>query len=134
MILSNKRIKMALIRLCGCAGWSAPFVVRKQPMTVFSCRGPKYDVLQSLNIVFILPNTAVSDEMLHILALIWAFTGCQSTRFGVSSIQRITYYLNRTYNASDQLATGSVWSNLEPSHVCLQMKRTFTIVHLIISF
>ena len=43
MILSNKQITRALIRLRGWAGWSAPNVVRKPPKTGFSCQA-KFDV------------------------------------------------------------------------------------------
>ena len=35
MVLSKKRITMALIRLHGCAGWSAPVLFCKAPMTDF---------------------------------------------------------------------------------------------------
>ena len=42
MILSNKRITKALIRLCGCAGWSAPFLFANPLRQVFSPRGPYY--------------------------------------------------------------------------------------------
>ena len=70
---------MALIRLRGCAGWSATFVVRKPLMIVFSCRGPMYDVLQSLNIVFILANSANPGEMSQFWPFSWVLTGCQST-------------------------------------------------------
>ena len=30
MVLSKKRITKALIRLCGCAGWSAPVLLKKE--------------------------------------------------------------------------------------------------------
>ena len=43
MILSKKRITKALIRLRGCAGWSAPVLFAKPRRQVFSRRGP-YDV------------------------------------------------------------------------------------------
>ena len=42
MILSNKQITKALIRLCGCAGWSAPLLFANSQIQVFSRRGP-YD-------------------------------------------------------------------------------------------
>ena len=38
MILCNKQIK-ALIRLRGCAGWSAPLLFAKPRRQVFSCQG-----------------------------------------------------------------------------------------------
>ena len=40
MILSKKRITKALIRLRGCAGWSAPVLFAKPLKTGFSRRGP----------------------------------------------------------------------------------------------
>ena len=40
MILSNERITKALIRLRGCAGWSAPLLFIKPRSLGFSCRGP----------------------------------------------------------------------------------------------
>ena len=35
--------------------------------------------LQSLNVIFILANSAGPDEMLHLVHFIWVFTVCQST-------------------------------------------------------
>ena len=40
MIISTKRITKALIRLRGCAGWSAPVLFAKPRRQVFSRRGP----------------------------------------------------------------------------------------------
>ena len=40
MMLSNKRITKALIRLRGCAGWSAPLLFANLRRQVFSRRGP----------------------------------------------------------------------------------------------
>ena len=40
MICSNDRRPKALIRLGGCAGWSAPFVVSKSPKTCFLALRP----------------------------------------------------------------------------------------------
>ena len=40
MILSNKGIIKALIRLRGCAGWSAPLLFANPQRQVFSQRGP----------------------------------------------------------------------------------------------
>ena len=40
MILYNKRITKALIRLRGCAGWSAPLLFANHGRQVFSRRGP----------------------------------------------------------------------------------------------
>ena len=40
MILYNKRITKALIRLRGCAGWSAPLLFENLRSQVFSRRGP----------------------------------------------------------------------------------------------
>ena len=40
MILSKKRITKALIRLRGCAGWSAPLLIANRQRQVFSRRGP----------------------------------------------------------------------------------------------
>ena len=44
MILSNKRIIMALIRLRGCAGWSVPLLLANAQRQVFSRRGPYCDL------------------------------------------------------------------------------------------
>ena len=41
MILSKKRITKALIRLCGCAGWSAPVLFANPRRQGFSHCGPK---------------------------------------------------------------------------------------------
>ena len=38
MILCNERITKALIRLCGCAGWSAPLLFANHRRQVFSRR------------------------------------------------------------------------------------------------
>ena len=40
MVLSKKRITKALIRLRGCAGWSAPLLFATLRRQVFSWRGP----------------------------------------------------------------------------------------------
>ena len=40
ILLSNKRITKALIRLRGCAGWSAPVLFAKPRRQVFSRQGP----------------------------------------------------------------------------------------------
>ena len=40
MTLSNKQITKALIRLCGCAGWSAPLLFANHRRQVFSHHGP----------------------------------------------------------------------------------------------
>ena len=40
MILSKKRVIKALIRLRGCAGWSAPVLFANPPRQVVSRRGP----------------------------------------------------------------------------------------------
>ena len=40
MILSKMRITKALIRLSGCAGWSAPVLFEKNRRQIFSRRGP----------------------------------------------------------------------------------------------
>ena len=42
MILSTKRITKALIRLRGCAGWSAPVLFATPRRPGFSRRGPYY--------------------------------------------------------------------------------------------
>ena len=42
MLLSKKRITKALIRLRGCAGWSAPLLFANHRRQVFSRRGPYY--------------------------------------------------------------------------------------------
>ena len=39
MVLSKTRITRALIRLCGCAGWSAPLLFANPGRQVFSGRG-----------------------------------------------------------------------------------------------
>ena len=39
MILSNKQITKALIRLCRCAGWSALLLFASPPKQIFLCRG-----------------------------------------------------------------------------------------------
>ena len=43
MILFKKRITKALIRLRGCAGWSAPVLFANHRRQVFSRRGPNYN-------------------------------------------------------------------------------------------
>ena len=40
MLFSEKRITKALIRLCGCAGWSAPLLFANLQGQVFSCCSP----------------------------------------------------------------------------------------------
>ena len=57
MILSNKRITKALIRLCGCPGWSGPVLFAKPQRQVLSRRGPYY-------------MRSESSGKLHV----WAFT------------------------------------------------------------
>ena len=42
MILYNKRITKALIRLRGCAGWSAPLLFADYQRQIFSRRGSSY--------------------------------------------------------------------------------------------
>ena len=45
MVLSKKRVTKALIRLRGCAGWSAPVLFANPQRQVFSRRGPYQTVL-----------------------------------------------------------------------------------------
>ena len=45
MILSSKRITKSLIRLRGCAGWSAPLLFANLRRQVFLRRGP-YNLLE----------------------------------------------------------------------------------------
>ena len=52
MILSNKHITKALIRLRGCAGWSAPLLFTNHQRPVFLRRGP-FIVLKSLSAFYI---------------------------------------------------------------------------------
>ena len=47
MILFNKGITKALIKLCKCAGWSAPLLFANPRRRVFSLRGP-FDALSGL--------------------------------------------------------------------------------------
>ena len=47
MILSDKRITEALIRLCGCTGWTAPLLFRNQQRQFFSRRDPYYSRVRS---------------------------------------------------------------------------------------
>ena len=47
MLLSNKRITKALIRLRRCAGWSAPVLFEIPRRKVFLPRGPYLDLLQA---------------------------------------------------------------------------------------
>ena len=42
MVLSKTRITKALIRLRGCAGWSAPLLIANPRRQVFSRRGPSH--------------------------------------------------------------------------------------------
>ena len=52
MILSKMRITRALIRLRGCAGWSAPLLFANPEDRFFSCRGPcdvTYNFIQNHN-------------------------------------------------------------------------------------
>ena len=50
IVLSNKLITKALIRLCRCAGWSAPLLFANPRRQVFSRRGPYYKKLNVLQI------------------------------------------------------------------------------------
>ena len=53
MVLSKKRITKALIRLRGCAGWSAPLLFANSQRQVFSPRGPfgcVFEKCDSLNV------------------------------------------------------------------------------------
>ena len=45
-----------------------------------------YNVFLSLKVVLIVGNSADPEEMLHSF---WVFTICQSTRLGVSTLQRV---------------------------------------------
>ena len=48
MVVSTKRITKALIRLRGCAGWSAPMLLANPRSQVFSRRGPIFSILYIL--------------------------------------------------------------------------------------
>ena len=48
MVLANKRITKALIRLRGCAGWSAPVLLANPRRQVFSRRGLNVRLLNQL--------------------------------------------------------------------------------------
>ena len=56
MVLFKKRITKALIRLRGCAGWSAPVLFATPRRQVFSRRGPNSAVLVALLNPYILNN------------------------------------------------------------------------------
>ena len=47
MILSKKRITKALIRLCGCAGWSVPVLFANPPRQIFPRRGPNHSIISA---------------------------------------------------------------------------------------
>ena len=53
MILFNKGITKALIRLRGCAGWSAPLLFANPPRQVFSRRGPNEGGFQAILIILL---------------------------------------------------------------------------------
>ena len=61
MILSNKRITMALIKLHGCAGWSLRLLVAKSQRQVFSQQGNilchyNYNTMQLILFCHMRPN------------------------------------------------------------------------------
>ena len=64
MILSKMRITKALIRLCGCAGWSAPVLLSKPWRHVFSRQGPYMPSLSSetRQLLFLLRLQASREE------------------------------------------------------------------------
>ena len=49
MVLSKKGITKALIRLCGCAGWSAPLLFPNIERQVFLHRGPIVNISLPIN-------------------------------------------------------------------------------------
>ena len=58
MVLSKKRIAKALIRLRGCAGWSAPVLFANTRRQVFSRRGP-------YGVWLLLESAAIPLEVQH---------------------------------------------------------------------
>ena len=61
MILSKKRITKALIRLRGCAGWSAPVLFANPRRQVFSRRGPILTSVFGAETVFISTHNICLD-------------------------------------------------------------------------
>ena len=66
MLLSNKRITKALIRLRGCAGWSAPVLFTNLRRQIFSRRGPN-------NIILIMENRTKLKQHCPFLTLVMSF-------------------------------------------------------------
>ena len=109
MILSKKRKTKALIRLRGCAGWSAPVFFANHRRQVFSRRGPYVLVLLAryckdihLTVLF---NTGVGNKgcllnvnnmsqnmgggkKFAVSTAIHCFTGCDTTSVFVSQTGR----------------------------------------------
>ena len=65
MILSNKRITKALIRLRGCAGWSAPLLFANPRRQVFSRRRRYYYVIYTILYYTILYYTILYYTILY---------------------------------------------------------------------
>ena len=73
MVLCKKRITKALIRLCGCAGWSAPVLFANPRRHVFSRRAP-YDInLKVRKSDLLHSNNKGADQPAHLRSLISAF-------------------------------------------------------------
>ena len=74
MILSKKRITKALIRLRGCAGWSAPVLFANHRRQVSSRRGPIYLDREYLEILFLcLHNCTVELQWILIRSFIYTY-------------------------------------------------------------
>ena len=79
MLISEKRTTKALIRLRGCAGWSAPLLFANLRRQVFSLRDPDCHDLKDFsdNVMLIL---SLPFLVLKMLSAAWAYSALQ-TRF-----------------------------------------------------
>ena len=89
MILFIKRITKALIRLRGCAGWSAPVLFANPRRQVFSRRGPyllqEIDTLLAVTIRFGVYNRGCQFDVFNglIIAVMAKITICINKFFGL---------------------------------------------------
>ena len=116
MILSNKRMKKALIRLRGCAGWSTLLLFANLRRQVFSRRGP-------FNMIFLLSKHIKANHHLSV---------CETPSNGVSRRtdsgrrlcdglfnNHVTVYLFRITILSARAAGNLRWTALRTGS-CLQ--------------
>ena len=107
MELSKKRMTKALIRLRGCAGWSAPVLFENPQRQVFSRRGPIIKTCK--NNVTVADSESLGRSLTRKMASVGrarSYSTSINSRIRVVSQQRSTQRRTKALNVSQQGSNG----------------------------